>query len=132
MGMPCQKRRIGTKRTESDAGVCYNPPMWKWELQLWLAEILRQLGCPKWLVRRSLGLSPLQIHILTEREKMTRSLWISIMKKGHWTCKYCGVSKYGEMEVDHIYPISKGGITTESNLQVLCRRCNKRKGAKIL
>ena len=34
------------------------------------------------------------------------------------------------MSIDHIIPIAKGGKTIESNLQVLCQRCNLQKGAK--
>jgi HNH endonuclease len=35
------------------------------------------------------------------------------------------------LEVDHIVPVSKGGRTEESNLQTLCRRCNRRKWKKL-
>ena len=35
----------------------------------------------------------------------------------------------GEMEADHITPWSQGGKTTLENLQLLCRECNRRKGA---
>ncbi|MCG4734929.1 HNH endonuclease [Casaltella massiliensis] len=28
-------------------------------------------------------------------------------------------------------PISKGGLSTEENLQTLCWKCNRRKGAKV-
>ena len=35
------------------------------------------------------------------------------------------------LEIDHILPVSKGGLTTEDNLQTLCWRCNRSKGAKI-
>ena len=34
------------------------------------------------------------------------------------------------MEFDHIIPLSKGGKTELKNLQLLCRKCNRNKGAK--
>ena len=36
------------------------------------------------------------------------------------------------LEVDHIIPIIKGGLTKEDNLQTLCWKCNRSKGAKIV
>ena len=42
-------------------------------------------------------------------------------------------TKYGTLiafEVDHIYPKIKGGKTVESNLQLLCRKCNRGKGGR--
>ena len=46
-------------------------------------------------------------------------------------CPLCGMTyKYEEMEADHIIPWSKGGHTTAENCQMLCRECNRRKGAK--
>ena len=35
------------------------------------------------------------------------------------------------LEIDHIVPVSKGGKTEESNLQTLCRRCNRVKFKKL-
>ncbi|WP_411815422.1 HNH endonuclease [Kurthia gibsonii] len=35
------------------------------------------------------------------------------------------------LEIDHIIPISKGGMSSEDNLQTLCWKCNRSKGAKI-
>ncbi len=44
-------------------------------------------------------------------------------------CAHCGkVFEIGEMEADHIVPWSKGGRTEYSNLQMLCKECNRRKG----
>ena len=46
-------------------------------------------------------------------------------------CAGCnGRFEYKEMEGDHIEPWSKGGKTEESNLQMLCIKCNRSKGAK--
>ncbi len=36
------------------------------------------------------------------------------------------------LEMDHIVPVSKGGRTEESNLQTLCRRCNRTKSKKLV
>ena len=36
------------------------------------------------------------------------------------------------LEMDHIVPVSKGGKTEESNLQTLCRRCNRAKSMKMV
>lgn len=46
-------------------------------------------------------------------------------------CPVCGKHfELDEMEADHIVPWSKGGKTEYSNLQMLCRSCNRSKGAK--
>jgi len=36
----------------------------------------------------------------------------------------------GEMEADHITPWSEGGKTEKENCQMLCKECNRRKGAR--
>lgn len=33
-------------------------------------------------------------------------------------------------EVDHIIPLAKGGADDESNMRTICRRCNRKKGAR--
>lgn len=70
-----------------------------------------------------------------QRALMTSKLRQQIKERDHFTCRRCGVSLKDEphllLEIDHIVPVSKGGLTTEDNLQTLCWRCNRSKGAKI-
>jgi 5-methylcytosine-specific restriction endonuclease McrA len=44
-------------------------------------------------------------------------------------CAKCGTDE-GEMHIDHIIPRKVGGDHSMDNLQVLCKSCNLRKGAK--
>ncbi len=37
-----------------------------------------------------------------------------------------------KLEIEHIYPISKGGFSAKENLCLACRHCNLYKSAKIL
>ena len=44
-------------------------------------------------------------------------------------CPYCGHKlKYQNMSVDHMTPQSKGGEDSLDNIEVICGRCNRRKG----
>lgn len=71
-----------------------------------------------------------------QRALMTSSLREKIKKRDNYTCRKCGVSIKDEpnllLEIDHIIPLSKNGQTTEDNLQTLCWKCNRSKGAKII
>lgn len=53
------------------------------------------------------------------------------------TCPYCdgelgSFSGFNCAELDHIYPVSKGGLSTESNLVYVCKDCNREKGTETL
>ena len=69
-----------------------------------------------------------------QRQLMTQKLRERIKQRDNYTCRACGNSIHREpnllLEIDHIRPISAGGITEENNLQTLCWKCNRRKGAK--
>lgn len=70
-----------------------------------------------------------------QRQLMTPRLREEILTRDKHTCKFCGVSKENEahllLEVDHIIPIAKGGVTIETNLQALCWKCNRTKGGRV-
>lgn len=69
-----------------------------------------------------------------QRALMTARLRNSIKARDNHTCRYCAVSLADEphllLEVDHILPVSRGGLSTPENLQTLCWRCNRSKSNK--
>jgi hypothetical protein len=71
-----------------------------------------------------------------QRALMTSSLREKIKARDNYTCQFCSLSVKDEknllLEIDHIIPLSKGGITSEDNLQTLCWRCNRSKGSRIV
>ena len=71
-----------------------------------------------------------------QRSLMTKQLREHIKERDHYSCCYCGNSTYNEpnllLEIDHIIPVSKGGLTEESNLQTLCWKCNRAKSNKLI
>ena len=54
-----------------------------------------------------------------------------LLEKYQRTCQYCS-AKDTPLEVEHIVPKSKGGSDRVSNLTLSCRKCNERKGNKLI
>lgn len=70
-----------------------------------------------------------------QRALMTARLRQFIKDRDRHACRQCGISIFAEphllLEIDHIIPVSKGGLSVPENLQTLCWRCNRTKGAKL-
>lgn len=71
-----------------------------------------------------------------QRALMTTKLRNLIKERDGYRCQQCAVSVAVEphllLEVDHIMPVSRGGLTTPENLQALCWRCNRTKSNKLI
>ncbi|MFA7280951.1 MAG: HNH endonuclease [Sterolibacterium sp.] len=71
----------------------------------------------------------------TKRTKRDPSLALRffVLKRDRFCCVACGRSPATVaglvLEIDHVFPWSKGGETIEENLQTLCFDCNRGKGA---
>lgn len=71
-------------------------------------------------------------HLKDQRRLMTTELRNQIKARDNYTCQNCGKVMFDEvgLHIDHIVPISQGGKTISSNLQVLCDKCNLKKGGR--
>lgn len=54
--------------------------------------------------------------------------WNNILKHFEYACAYCG--KTHEITMEHIIPISKGGLTSVLNIVPACSTCNSSKNNK--
>ncbi len=55
----------------------------------------------------------------------------SVFARDNYTCQYCGIQSR-DLTIDHIVPKRHGGGMHWDNLVACCRRCNTRKGDKML
>jgi hypothetical protein len=64
------------------------------------------------------------------RIRIPNSLKAAVIVRDGGRCRDCYSAV--NLQIDHIVPLCKGGTSEESNLQTLCRRCNRRKWKKLV
>lgn len=74
--------------------------------------------------RRLLGTNP-----EGPSRRIPQDVRIAVWQRDGGKCVECGANTY--LEYDHIIPFSQGGASTIANIQLLCRTCNLKKGARI-
>lgn len=78
---------------------------------------------------------------VASRRRISPKMKQAILERDNYTCQICGISRgfldhfipglgdYLLLEIDHIDSVANGGTgKDEDNLQVLCWRCNRKKG----
>lgn len=65
---------------------------------------------------------------MSRREPIPARLRHEVFRRDGYRCRECGATnKETRLEIDHIVPVSKGGGNNLSNLQTLCKACNRAK-----
>ena len=100
----------------------------------WNPDIIYTLDSEKTgSLDKCIQISSNQIQAKIERSKLTPGLRYDILCRDDFRCQICGRSQKDgvKLHVDHIIPVSKGGLTTWDNLRTLCQECNLGKSNKI-
>lgn len=63
----------------------------------------------------------------TDDGTVTKPAWLNVLKQYNYTCAYCPAPA---TTMDHIEPLSRGGVHTISNVVPSCRPCNSSKNAR--
>jgi tetratricopeptide (TPR) repeat protein len=64
-----------------------------------------------------------------QRMPIPSSVKKAVWKRDGGKCVNCGSEV--DIEYDHIIPLAKGGSSTIQNIQILCKKCNRKKSASI-
>lgn len=76
-------------------------------------------------------LKPVKLaRVVKKRRPLSAQKRYNILKRDQYRCRLCRKSGV-ELEVDHVIPVRLGGKDTSTNLQTLCRVCNRKKGGKM-
>lgn len=75
-----------------------------------------------------------ELEIFNSKRRPPINVWkeirVRILLRDNYTCHYCG-KVGGRMECDHYIPVSRGGMSDESNLVAACYKCNRSKTNKM-
>lgn len=93
--------------------------------------------CPTKTLNQERKIPEHKLQEIIKREKfadiLKRIKHLSEVPKGHGICPCCGhVLHFKHFDLDHIFPVSRGGITTRENTQILCHNCNAIKNNRLI
>lgn len=64
-----------------------------------------------------------------KRSRLSNEVMSEVWIRDGGKCVECGSTE--DLEFDHIVPFSKGGSCASENLRILCRQCNRKRGAHL-
>ena len=114
-------------RQENYVRSSYKVPVYSFSQSYSLVELRKVC---KGLALSNFTLSRHKYFSKNQRSLMTPELKRQVKIRDNYTCQCCGKYMPDEvgLHIDHITPVSRGGKSILPNLQVLCDKCNLRKG----
>ncbi|MCS7466417.1 HNH endonuclease [Stieleria sp. ICT_E10.1] len=89
-----------------------------------------------WLESANKGEAIQRIDKILARNRRKQALRMKSLLEGQFQftfdCPYCGEGLGDDAEIDHIYPISRGGLSTDDNMVIVCWSCNNSKSDMTL
>jgi HNH endonuclease len=71
---------------------------------------------------------------VSSRSKISESVQVQVRQRARYLCEYCHASEqwqYVRFTVDHVMPLSLGGMDDLENLALACFHCNRRKTNRL-
>jgi hypothetical protein len=71
---------------------------------------------------------------VSARSKISESVQAQVRQRAGYLCEYCHASEqwqYVRFTVDHVMPLSLGGVDDLENLALACFHCNRRKTNRL-
>ena len=102
-------------------------------IEKWRSELKALEAALRIVTARKKKEQKLKAHAAAHHGK-TRDLADSVRKQisdqfeQHPNCPYCFGKMGNSPHADHIYPVSKGGLSTKENMVFICEKCNMDKG----
>jgi len=97
-------------------------------------------GTAALLLKQQRAYSPAQVlfaqgssHLLwvVARRNLSAADRERVLARDNHTCSYCGAADV-DLEIDHIFPVCRGGGDDDENLTAACGPCNRSKGASTI
>lgn len=76
-----------------------------------------------------IGFNPIKFY---ERIQISEEQRERIYKRDNYTCRYKFEGCNQDFQIDHIIPVSLGGLNVDENLVTCCSNCNLKKGNKVI
>ncbi|MEO0687846.1 MAG: RNA-guided endonuclease IscB, partial [Cyanobacteria bacterium J06649_11] len=105
--------------------------------ETWVKRLMRYTPISElWIEKAKFDMQQMQNPEVSGVKYQQGTLWgyqvrEYLLSKWGRKCTYCG-NKDVPLQVEHIYPKSKGGSNRVSNLCLACEKCNHKKGNKLV
>jgi HNH endonuclease len=69
------------------------------------------------------------------RGRLSEVIQMQVRQRANYLCEYCHASEqwqYVKFTIDHVVPLSQGGLDTLENFALACFHCNRKKSDRLV